>query len=112
MNTVDNSIKYTPEGSIALSLEKMVAKDGPNAGKSVVRFKVADTGVGIRADVIPKLFQKFSRAPKASEANIHGTGLGLFIAKEIMIAHGGRVWAESAGEGKGSQFYVEVPEVK
>lgn len=103
MNTIDNSIKYTPEGSIAISLAK---RDGK------VLFKVADTGVGIRADVMPKLFQKFSRAPKASEANIHGTGLGLFIAKEIMAAHGGRVWAESEGEGKGSQFYVELPEVK
>ncbi|HVU06201.1 MAG TPA: ATP-binding protein [Candidatus Paceibacterota bacterium] len=103
MNTVDNSVKYTPKGSLTLSLEKANGK---------IRFKAADTGVGIRPDVLPKLFQKFTRAPNASEANIHGTGLGLFIAKEIMNAHGGRIWAESAGEGKGSQFYVELPEVK
>jgi signal transduction histidine kinase len=103
MNTIDNSIKYTPEGSIAISLEKADGK---------VRIKVSDTGVGIRPDVIPKLFQKFSRAPKASEANIHGTGLGLYIAKEIMNAHGGKIWAESEGEGKGSQFYIELPEAK
>ncbi|HEU0080454.1 MAG TPA: HAMP domain-containing sensor histidine kinase [Candidatus Paceibacterota bacterium] len=102
MNTIDNSVKYTPEGSIAISLRR---KDGK------ALFAVKDTGVGIRADVMPKLFQKFSRAPKASEANIHGTGLGLFIAREIVTAHGGRVWAESAGEGQGSQFYVEVPVV-
>lgn len=108
MNTIDNSIKYTPAGSLAISLAKVTSKDG----KPAIQFKVADTGVGIRPDVLPKLFQKFTRAPNASESNIHGTGLGLFIAKEIMNAHAGRIWAESAGEGKGSQFYVELPEVK
>ncbi|MBI5133820.1 MAG: hypothetical protein HZA81_00300 [Candidatus Taylorbacteria bacterium] len=105
MNTIDNSVKYTKEGSLAVSLEK-------DAKKGTVRLKIADTGVGIRPDVMPKLFQKFSRAPSANEANIHGTGLGLFIAKQIMEAHGGRIWAESEGEGKGSQFYIELPEVK
>ncbi len=103
MNVVDNSVKYTPEGSLSISLAK-------DATKGIVRFTVSDTGVGIAPDVMPKLFRKFSRANNASEANIHGTGLGLFIAKEIVTAHGGRVWAESEGEGKGSRFIVEVPE--
>ncbi len=105
MNTIDNSIKYTPQGSLSFELSK-------DAARKVIRLKISDTGVGIRSDVLPKLFQKFVRAPKASEANIHGTGLGLFIAKEIMNAHQGRIWAESEGEGKGSQFYVELPEAK
>ncbi|HEY9480805.1 MAG TPA: ATP-binding protein [Candidatus Paceibacterota bacterium] len=103
MNAIDNSIKYTPQGSIEVSLTKDTAH-------KMICLKIADTGVGIKSEVMPKLFQKFSRAPSASEANIHGTGLGLFIAKEIMNAHGGKIWAESAGEGKGSQFYVELPE--
>jgi signal transduction histidine kinase len=103
MNTIDNSIKYTPKGSIAVSLEK-------DAAKGMIRFIVADTGVGIAPDVMPKLFRKFSRASNASEANIHGTGLGLFIAKEIVTAHGGKMWAESEGEGKGSRFIVEMRE--
>jgi signal transduction histidine kinase len=103
MNVIDNSSKYTPQGSIDIALSK-------DPVKKTVRLAISDTGVGIRQDVIPKLFQKFTRAPNASEANIHGTGLGLFIAKEIMTAHGGRIWAESAGEGKGSQFYIELPE--
>ncbi len=109
MNLVDNSTKYTPSGSIHVSLEKVVAQDSKT---NAIRLKITDTGVGIRKDVIPKLFRKFSRAPDASVSNIHGTGLGLFIAKEIMNAHSGRIWAESEGEGKGSQFYVELPEVK
>jgi len=103
MNIIDNSIKYTSQGSLAFSLI------GVEGG---FRFGVSDTGVGIDPAVMPKLFQKFTRAPKAHEANIHGTGLGLYIAKEIVAAHGGKIWAESSGEGKGSQFYVEMPEAK
>jgi signal transduction histidine kinase len=103
MNTIDNSVKYTPKGSIAVSLEK-------DAAKGMIRFIVRDTGVGIAPDVMPKLFRKFSRASNASEANIHGTGLGLYIAKEIVNAHGGKMWAESDGEGKGSRFVVEMRE--
>jgi signal transduction histidine kinase len=105
MNTIDNSIKYTKIGSIVFSLNK-------DLKKNTVQLKISDTGVGIEPGVIPKLFQKFTRAANANEANIHGTGLGLYIAKEIMNAHGGRIWAESAGEGKGSQFYVEIPLAK
>ncbi|MEK9207511.1 MAG: HAMP domain-containing sensor histidine kinase [Patescibacteria group bacterium] len=105
MNIIDNSVKYTKDGSVSISLAKM--RDG-----GLVRLTISDTGAGIAPNVLPKLFQKFSRAEHANEANIHGTGLGLYIAKEIMNAHDGRIWAESAGEGKGSQFYVEVPGVK
>jgi signal transduction histidine kinase len=105
MNVIDNSIKYTPQGSIEISLIN-------DSVKNLVRLKIKDTGVGIDPKIMSKLFQKFSRADHANEANIHGTGLGLFIAKEIMNAHGGKVWAESDGEGKGSQFYIELPEVK
>jgi len=104
-NTIDNSIKYTPAGSLAITLSK-------DPARNVIRLKIVDTGVGIKAEVMPKLFRKFSRAPDASAANIHGTGLGLFIAKEIMNAHHGKIWAESEGEGKGSQFYIEIPAVK
>jgi signal transduction histidine kinase len=103
VNTIDNSVKYTPQGSITISLEK---------NDKNIRFVVSDTGVGINPKTMPKLFKKFSRADNASDANIHGTGLGLFIAKEILTAHGGHMWAESEGEGKGSQFYIEIPEAK
>lgn len=103
VNTIDNSVKYTPQGSITVSLEKK---------NKNIRFAVSDTGVGISPKTMPKLFKKFSRADDASNANIHGTGLGLFIAKEILTAHNGHMWAESEGEGKGSQFYIELPEAK
>ncbi len=105
MNVIDNSIKYTPSGSITASLEK-------DDQRGVIRIKIEDTGVGIKPEVLPKLFQKFTRAPHASEVNIHGTGLGLYLAKEITLGHNGRIWAESDGEGKGSRFFVEVPSCK
>ena len=104
-NIIDNSVKYTPTGSLAIALERV-----PNADGTIpVRFSVTDTGIGIAQGVMPKLFQKFSRADNANKQNIHGTGLGLFIVREIVNAHKGRVWAESAGEGKGSKFIVELP---
>jgi signal transduction histidine kinase len=100
-NIIDNSIKYTPQGHVDVALSK------PNSGKFLI--KIADTGVGINPKVMPKLFQKFSRAENANDVNIMGTGLGLYVAKQMIEAHHGRVWAESEGDGKGSQFYIELP---
>lgn len=100
-NLIDNSIKYTPKGS----LEVLLVKSAPD--RRIV-FSVKDTGVGIAPEVMPKLFQKFIRAENANKQNIYGTGLGLFVAKEIVVAHKGRIWAESDGEGKGSTFYLEL----
>lgn len=100
MNIIDNSIKYTPKGSISITTCK---KDD-----HTVRIEVKDTGLGIDPKVMPKLFMKFSRAPDATEANILGTGLGLFIAKSFIEAHEGKVWAESEGIGKGSLFIIEL----
>lgn len=105
-NLIDNSMKYTPSGSVKVSLEKKT--DGE--GRKIV-FSVKDTGIGIAEGVMPKLFAKFSRAENGTRQNIHGTGLGLFVAKEIVMAHKGKIWAESPGEGKGSAFYVELEEV-
>lgn len=99
-NIIDNSIKYTPKGSITVSINKTKDKK--------VRIAVKDTGVGIKPGVIPQLFQKFTRAPDASDTNILGTGLGLYVADQILKAHNGRAWAESEGQGKGSQFYIEL----
>ncbi len=99
-NIVDNAIKYTPKGGIHIWLSTKT--------KDKALISISDTGVGIHPDVIPKLFQKFTRAPNASETNILGTGLGLYVAKKMIEAHNGRVWAESAGQGKGSTFFIEL----
>ena len=99
-NIIDNAIKYTPKGGIDIYLSK--------TENNTVLIKVQDTGVGIKPEVLPSLFNKFTRAPDAAKTNILGTGLGLYVANEILKAHKGRAWAESDGEGKGSKFYVEI----
>jgi aspartate-semialdehyde dehydrogenase len=76
--------------------------------KNVNMVTVADTGIGMKPDTIETLFAKFTRAYNANMTNIHGTGLGLYIARQIAEAHHGKVWAESDGEGKGSRFFVEL----
>ena len=101
LNIIDNAIKYTPAGNIDVYVKK--TDDGKK-----VHVKIVDTGVGIKQEVLPSLFQKFVRAPDASKINILGTGLGLYVAGEILKAHSALAWAKSDGEGKGSTFYVEL----
>jgi two-component system phosphate regulon sensor histidine kinase PhoR len=102
INFIDNSIKYTKEGNIDISI---INKDGK------IIFSVKDTGVGMTPEIKSTLFHKFTRGDGA-RMNTSGSGLGLYLAKEIAIAHKGRVWVESEGLGKGSSFYLELDEVK
>jgi signal transduction histidine kinase len=99
-NLIDNSVKYTPKGSVHVWITHSSPKK--------VLLSISDTGVGINPDVLPRLFEKFTRAPDASKTNIMGTGLGLYVAKKMIEAHHGRIWAESAGQGKGSSFFIEL----
>ena len=99
-NLIENAIKYTPEGG---SIYVNVRADGD-------RFlvNVTDTGIGISADDLMHVFQKFYRADNSDTRTIGGTGLGLYIVKQRTEAMGGKVWAESAF-GEGSTFYVSLP---
>lgn len=101
VNILDNAIKYTPEGTVDVSVT--------NAKRKVL-IVIKDTGVGIDAETIPVLFKEFSRAD-LQKVNILGTGLGLYLAKVFTEANKGRIWAESDGKNQGSQFYIEFPEV-
>jgi two-component system phosphate regulon sensor histidine kinase PhoR len=98
VNLIHNAVKFTrPGGEIVLSAE-------PDDGS--IRVAVRDTGVGIPADEVPRIFERFYRVDKSRTGN--GTGLGLSIAKHIVEAHGGEIWVKSA-EGKGSTFYFTIP---
>lgn len=97
-NLIDNAIKYTDKGLVKVELKE---KDGS------VLLSVKDSGRGISKELLPNLFQQFSR--DASVRKIQGTGLGLYIAKEIVKAHKGEIWAESEGENNGTMFNVEMP---
>ncbi len=99
-NLIDNSIKYTQKGSVLVSLAQT---DG------TVRFEISDTGVGIDADDMKNLFTEGGRGKNSQKINVESTGFGLYIVKNIIEAHKGKVWAESEGAGKGSRFVVELP---
>ncbi len=103
LNVLDNAIKYTPAGKISAKL----SCDENN----IVRLSVSDTGIGITEELKGDLFKKFSRGSESSKFHANGSGIGLYLGKEIVKAHGGRIWAESDGKNKGSTFVVELPKV-
>ena len=76
---------------------------------AIIEADVADTGTGIRKDDLPHLFQKFSRGSGTSLVHTEGTGLGLYVARMMIEAHKGVIWAESAGDGQGSKFCFKLP---
>lgn len=99
-NIIDNSIKYTPHGSVRVHLTKT---------DYVIRIVVEDTGVGISEEDKHRLFTAGGKGAESTKVNVHSTGYGLFIAKQIVEAHGGKIWAESEGKDKGSKFIIELP---
>lgn len=101
-NLIENAIKYTPAGG---SIYVNVRGDGDR-----VLINVTDTGIGISADDLGHIFQKFYRADNSDTRTIGGTGLGLYLVKQRAEAMGGRVWAESAF-GEGSTFFVSLPRI-
>lgn len=100
-NLIDNAIKYTKAGEISVTLTN-------DAAKSRMRLTVTDAGAGIDPSALPTLFRKFTRAD-ATGVNPAGSGLGLYVARQFIEAHRGRIWAESAGVGRGSSFILELP---
>ncbi len=101
-NLIDNSMKYTPKGTITV-----IAHDDVKKKKMYVT--IHDTGVGMSPETLEEVFEKFVRAKNANSINVTGIGLGLFVAKKMVDSMGGKVWAESDGEGQGSTFHVEFP---
>ena len=97
-NLLNNAIKFTKQGHITISTEKE-----KKYGKEEVIVKVKDSGFGIDPDIMPRLFTKFATKSHT------GTGLGLFICKSIVEAHGGKMWAENNRDGRGATFSFSLP---
>lgn len=99
-NLIDNAIKYNlPKGTVTVSLKEEI---------DYLKISIADKGVGIPKKSLDRLFTKFFRAENVVKLQTEGTGLGLFIVKNIIESHGGKIWAESE-ENKGTTFYVLLP---
>jgi signal transduction histidine kinase len=101
-NLIDNALKYTPTGSISVS----AGGDG-----RYVRLSVQDTGLGMPAELVPRLFDEFVRDERIRH-EIQGSGFGLYIARKIVEAHGGTITASSPGPGEGSMFTMSLPIMK
>ena len=100
-NLVSNAVKFTPKGG---SVDVTSRRE-----QSSLQIQVSDTGQGIRAELLPLVFDRFRQADSSTRRRFAGLGLGLSIVKHIVEAHGGTVNAESPGEGKGSTFTVRLP---
>ena len=100
LNFVDNAIKYTSQGRVDVYIEQIDSK---------LKFSVVDTGNGLETNDIDQLFHKFIRVGGAARFHTEGTGLGLYVAKQIVREHRGEVFAFSNGIKKGSTFSMEVP---
>lgn len=101
-NLINNSLKYTQKGSITVFVYDDI-------GRKQLFVNVIDTGIGMSPETIGDLFQKFSRAKNANSVNINGTGLGLFVAREMARAMGGDITCSSPGDQRGSTFVLTLP---
>ena len=99
-NLLSNAAKFTPEGTISIVSDLNDNQDNKN-DEAIINVK--DNGQGIDPDMLPKLFSKFATK------SFSGTGLGLYISKSIVEAHGGRIWAENNPDGKGATFSFSLP---
>lgn len=100
-NLIGNALKYSADTARV----KVAVERGPRG----VDVAVSDRGMGIPREELPRLFERFHRTPQARASGLPGTGLGLYICWGIVVAHGGHIWAESAGPGRGATFRFSLP---
>jgi PAS domain S-box-containing protein len=119
-NLLSNAIKFTPDGgTIRLNArqvepsalaDRKIGEGHPDGnGHRYLEFAVVDTGIGITPENQERIFGRFERVDESMNRKYEGTGLGLALSKDLVELHGGRIWVESEGEGKGSAFHFVLP---
>jgi PAS domain S-box-containing protein len=103
INLIDNGIKFTPDGGVITIGAEAYEENG-----ECLRLSVADTGCGIKRENLEQVFDRLAQVKTGAEASRSGLGLGLFIARELAVRHGGRIWVES-NLGIGSTFFFTLP---
>jgi signal transduction histidine kinase len=106
-NLLSNAIKFTPDGGQVIVRSTLAQAEG--GAEDRVQISVVDTGIGIRPEDQKRIFREFEQVRSRASSAQQGTGLGLALAGRIVELHGGRLWVESAGEGRGSAFHFTVP---
>ena len=104
-NLLSNAVKFTPDGGkISMTAQSTIINQ-----QSSIQISVADTGIGISPEDHEKIFDEFYQVKGDMKDKTPGTGLGLPLTKRLVEMHGGRIWVESEGEGKGSTFSFVIP---
>lgn len=108
---IGNAIKFTPEdGSVIVEGEARLADNEGAAPANVIQIRVRDTGLGLDPELLPHIFEPFTRHDSSLARSHGGLGLGLALTQRLVELHGGRIWVESQGAGQGSTFSFELPE--
>jgi len=115
-NLLSNAVKFTPDGgNITVTAEKMPDFEPTAAGKETgekvpsVKVSITDTGIGLKKEALERIFNPFEQGDGSANRKFGGTGLGLSITRELVQLHGGVIWVESEGRGKGSTFSFIIP---
>ena len=108
-NLLSNAVKFTPEGGNILV--QIFPENGVSGGDKGLHFSVIDTGIGLEPEDLERIFQPFEQADNSASRKFQGTGLGLALTRKMVELHGGKIWAASEGEGKGSAFHFVLPRV-
>jgi len=107
-NLIKNAVKFTPSGGVVRIVTGDVPRS-PGDAEDRLFIEIRDTGIGIKPEALPKIFNAFEQADRSITRRFGGLGLGLAICRALVQLHGGRISAHSAGQGQGSVFRVELP---
>jgi len=121
-NLLSNAVKFTPDGgSVAINAHNCSGDEGPETvaamvdkgessdGRCFIKIAVHDTGIGLKRKDLDRIFKTFEQGENIASRSYQGTGLGLSLTKSLVELHGGSIWAESKGLGKGSAFNIILP---